>query len=33
MLVIVALANKMSRIVGALLVKQENYRAPVPARA
>src|ERR1700745_313605 len=33
MLVTVALANKMARIIWALLVKQENYRAPVPARA
>ena len=33
MLVTIALANKMARIVWALLVKQENYRAPVPARA
>jgi transposase len=33
MLVTVALANKMARIVWALLVKQENYRAPVAARA
>jgi transposase len=32
MLVTVALANKMARIVWALLVKQENYRAPVPAK-
>ena len=32
MLVTVALANKMARIVWALLVKQENYRAPVAAR-
>jgi transposase len=30
-LVTVALANKMARIVWALLVKQENYRAPVAA--
>ena len=29
----VALANKMARIVWALLVKQETYRAPVAARA
>lgn len=29
MLVTVALANKMARIVWALLIKQENYRAPV----
>jgi transposase len=33
MLVIVALANKMARIIWALLVKQENYRAPVAAKA
>jgi len=33
MLVTVALANKMARIVWALLVKQETYRAPVAARA
>jgi len=33
MLVTVALANKMARIVWALLVKQENYKAPVEARA
>jgi transposase len=33
MLVIVALANKMARIVWALLVKCENYRAPVAANA
>jgi transposase len=33
MLVTIALANKMARIVWALLVKQENYRAPVTARA
>ena len=33
MLVTVALANKMARIVWALLVKQENYRAPVAAKA
>ena len=33
MLVTVALANKMARIIWALLVKQENYRAPVPAKA
>ena len=34
MLVTVALANKMiARIVWALLVKQENYRAPVVAKA
>jgi transposase len=32
MLVTVALANKMARIVWALLVKQENYRAPVAAK-
>jgi len=32
-LVTVALANKMARIVRALLVKQENYRAPVAAKA
>ena len=32
MLVTVALANKMARIVWALLVKQEN-RAPVAAKA
>jgi transposase len=33
MLVTVALANKMARIVWALLVKQENYRTPVAAKA
>jgi transposase len=33
MLVTVALANKMARIVWALLVKQETYRAPVAATA
>ena len=33
MLVTVALANKMARIVWALLVKCENYRAPVAAKA
>jgi transposase len=33
MLVTVALANKMARIVWALLVKRETYRAPVAARA
>jgi transposase len=33
MLVTVALANKIARIVWALLVKQENYRAPVAANA
>jgi len=33
MLVTVALANKMARIIWALLVKQENYRAPVAAQA
>ena len=33
MLVTVALANKMARIVWALLVKQENYRAPVVVKA
>lgn len=33
MLVTVALANKMARIVWALLTKQENYRAPVAAKA
>jgi transposase len=33
MLVTVALANKMARIIWALLVKQENYRAPVAAEA
>jgi transposase len=33
MLVTVALANKMARIVWALLIKQENYRAPVAAKA
>jgi transposase len=33
MLVTVALANKMARIVWALLVKRENYRAPVLAKA
>src|SRR6201987_5913251 len=33
MLGTIARANKVARIVWALLVKQENYRAPVPARA
>jgi transposase len=33
MLVTVALANKMARIVWALLLKQENYRARVAAKA
>ena len=33
MLVTVALANQMARIIWALLVKQENYRAPVAAKA
>jgi transposase len=33
MLVTVALANKMARIVWGLLVKQENYRGPVAASA
>src|SRR4029078_2401280 len=33
MLVTVALANKMARIVWALLVKQEGYKAPVAAMA
>lgn len=33
MLVTVALANKMARIVWALLVKQDDYRAPVAATA
>ena len=33
MLVTVALANKMARIVWALLIKRENYRAPVTAKA
>jgi transposase len=33
MLVTVALANKMARIVWALLIKRENYRAPVAAKA
>jgi transposase len=33
MLVTVALANKMARIVWALLRKQENYKAPVAAKA
>jgi hypothetical protein len=33
MLVTVALANKMARIVWALLVEQENYKAPVVAKA
>jgi len=33
MLVTVALANKMARIIWALLVKQENYRAPAAANA
>jgi hypothetical protein len=32
MLVTVALANKMARIIWALLVKQENYGAPVAAK-
>jgi hypothetical protein len=30
MLVSVALANKMARTVWALLVRQEDYRAPAP---
>jgi transposase len=33
MLVTVALANKMAQIVWALLIKHENYRAPVAAKA
>ncbi|WP_339561422.1 transposase, partial [Pseudomonas sp. EA_65y_Pfl1_P113] len=33
MLVTVALANKTARIVWAVLTKQEDYRAPVPATA
>jgi transposase len=33
MLVTVALANKMARIFWVLLIKQENYKAPVAARA
>jgi len=33
MLVVVALANKMARIVWAVLMKQEDYRAPVAAAA
>jgi transposase len=33
MLVTVALANKMARIIWALLIKQEDYRAPVAATA
>jgi transposase len=33
MLITVALANKMARIIWAPLVKQENYRAPVAAQA
>jgi hypothetical protein len=33
MLVTVALANKMARIVWALLWKQENCKAPVAAKA
>lgn len=33
MLVTVALANKMARTVWALLVKQEDYRAPVAVAA
>jgi transposase len=33
MLVTVALANRMARIVWALLIKEENYRAPVAAKA
>jgi hypothetical protein len=33
MLVTVALADKMARIVWALFLKQENYRAPVAAEA
>ena len=33
MLVVVALANKMARIVWAVLTKQEDYRAPVAAAA
>ena len=33
MLVTVALANKTARIIWALLVNKENYRAPVAAKA
>ena len=33
MLVTVALANKMARIVWAVLVRKEGYRAPVAAAA
>lgn len=33
MLVTVALANKMARTVWALLIKQDDYRAPVAAAA
>ena len=33
MLVTVALANKMARIIWALFIKEENYRAPVAAKA
>ncbi len=33
MLVTVAQANKMARIVKAVLVRKENYRAPVAAAA
>jgi transposase len=33
MLMTVALANKMARIIWALLVKRENYRAPLAAKA
>jgi transposase len=32
MLVIVALANKMARIVWALIARRETYRAPAVAR-
>lgn len=32
-MLIVALANKMARIVWAVLMKQEDYRAPVAAAA
>ena len=33
MLVTVALANKMARVIWALLVKEEDYKAPVAVAA
>jgi hypothetical protein len=33
MLTVVANANKMARIIWALLTRKEDYRAPVPATA